>query len=194
MSFMQRYSFGTIVTNVNGTPVATHLPFHIRQEEANIFITAHMAKANKHWQAITEQENLVIFSEPHAYISPSHYESEQSVPTWNYLAVHAYGKARIINDTPAVIAVLENSIKDYEPAYMQQWNGLPESYKLKMINGIVAFDILVTDLQAVNKLSQNKQEAERKRIIDTLSQSEDTTAREIGEYMKATSTPPAGIK
>lgn len=165
-------------------PVATHLPFHAEIRGAQLVLTAHMAKANKQWQAITTQENLIIFTEPHAYISPSNYDSVQSVPTWNYLAVHAYGKADIIAGKEAVMSLLEAAIKDYEPEYMKQWNNLPENFKYKMANGIVAFEIVVSTLQGKKKLSQNKTEEERKRIIDSLQQSDDTTASQLGEYMR----------
>lgn len=184
LSFIQRYSFGTIITNIEGIPVATHLPFHAEMREEQLILTSHMAKANKQWQAITEQENLVIFSEPHAYISPSNYDSRQSVPTWNYLAVHAYGKATIISDKAAVMTLLESAIKDYEPAYMTQWNELPETFKYKMANGIVAFEIAVTTLQGKKKLSQNKTEEEKQRIIESLKRSDDTNVSRIGEYME----------
>jgi transcriptional regulator len=151
---------------------------------AQLVLTAHMARANKHWQSITAQENLVIFSEPHAYISPANYDSVQSVPTWNYLSVHAYGKAGIIEDKAAVMRLLEDAIKDYEPGYMAQWNDLEENFKNKMANGIVAFEIVVTTLQGKKKLSQNKTVEERNRIIASLKQADDTTVSQLGEYMR----------
>ncbi|WP_072357316.1 FMN-binding negative transcriptional regulator [Chitinophaga sancti] len=184
LSFIQRYSFGTLVTNIEGIPVATHLPFHAKMKDGQLILTTHIAKANKQWQGITDQQNLVIFSEPHAYISPSNYDSRQSVPTWNYLSVHAYGKANIIDDKEAVMALLESAIEDYEPAYMAQWNELPEAFKYKMANGIVAFEIAVTTLQGKKKLSQNKTDEERKRIIESLKKSGDTNMSQLGEYME----------
>lgn len=184
LSFIQRYSFATLITNIDGTPQATHLPFHTEMRGGQLVLTSHLAKANKQWKGISEQQNLVIFSEPHAYISPSHYDSRQSVPTWNYLSVHAYGKANIITEREAVMALLESAIKDYEPTYMAQWNELPETFKYKMANGIVAFEISVTALQGKKKLSQNKTDEERKRIIDTLKKSDDTNVSQIGEYME----------
>jgi transcriptional regulator len=184
LSFIQRYSFATMITNIEGIPVATHLPFHAEMRGGQLVLTAHMAKANKQWQAISEQQNLVIFSAPHAYISPSHYDSRQSVPTWNYLSVHAYGEAHIIHEKEAVMALLESAIKEYEPAYMVQWNELPETFKYKMANGIVAFEISVTTLQGKKKLSQNKTDEERNRIVESLKKSGDTNVSQIGEYME----------
>ncbi len=184
LSFIQRYSFGTIITNIGGRPVATHLPFHAVMRNDQLVLTAHMAKANKQWQAITTEENLIIFSEPHAYISPANYDSMQSVPTWNYLSVHAYGKANVISDKAAVMSILEDAIKDYEQEYMIQWNELPGSFKQKMANGIVAFEIVVTTLQGKKKLSQNKTPDERKRIIESLEKSGDASGSQLAEYMK----------
>lgn len=183
LSFIQRYSFGTIITNVAGIPVGTHLPFHAAIRNDQLLLTAHMARANKQWEAITAGENLIIFSEPHAYISPASYNSLQSVPTWNYLSVHAYGKANIISDKAAVMSLLEDAIKDYEPEYMGQWNELPTAFKYKMANGIVAFEIPVTTVQGKKKLSQNKTAEERNRIIELLKKSDDTTVSGLGEYM-----------
>ncbi|OMP78882.1 FMN-binding negative transcriptional regulator [[Flexibacter] sp. ATCC 35208] len=184
LSFIQRYSFGTMITNIEGIPVATHLPFHAEMRADQLILTAHIAKANKQWQAITVQQNLVIFSEPHAYISPTNYDSLQSVPTWNYLSVHAYGKANIINEKETVMAMLEAAIKDYEPGYMAQWNELSETFRYKMANGIVAFEIVVTTLQGKKKLSQNKTDEERKRIIASLKNSGDSIVTQLGEYME----------
>lgn len=167
-----------------GRPVATHLPFHAVMRNDQLVLTAHMAKANKQWQAITTEENLIIFSEPHAYISPANYDSMQSVPTWNYLSVHAYGKANVISDKAAVMSILEDAIKDYEQEYMIQWNELPESFKKKMANGIVAFEIVVTTLQGKKKLSQNKTADERNRIIESLEKSGDASGSQLAEYMK----------
>lgn len=77
ISFMQRFNFGTIVTNIDQTPVATHLPLVIIVEDNEVKITSHFAKANKHWKHIENNESLIIFSEPHAYISPVHYEKKK---------------------------------------------------------------------------------------------------------------------
>src|SRR6185312_14593223 len=87
IAFMQRYSFATIITTIDGLPVATHLPFLVKEDDGKVILQAHFAKANPQWKAITESTSLVIFTEPHAYISPTNYETEKVVPTWNYLAV-----------------------------------------------------------------------------------------------------------
>jgi transcriptional regulator len=183
VDFIKRYSFGTVVTAVNNAANACHLPFVVSQRDGKTILTSHFAKANTQWEELTGRDVLVIFTEPHAYISPKHYDKEQSVPTWNYIAVHAYGKAILIEDPAGAIEVLESTINNYEAEYMAQWERLPEDYKTKMIKGIVAFEIEVDSFQASKKLSQNKNEAEKQRIINALIDSPHQTDQEIGRYM-----------
>ncbi|HWZ34576.1 MAG TPA: FMN-binding negative transcriptional regulator, partial [Mucilaginibacter sp.] len=147
ISFMQRYSFATIVTVKGGIPTATHLPFVVSLRDDQLVLTSHFAKANPQADDLLDSDPLVIFAEPHAYISPKHYESEQNVPTWNYIAVHAYGKATLIESAEEKTQLLEQTIRFYEDDYLKQWNDLPDDYKLKMMKGIVGFEILVTELQ-----------------------------------------------
>lgn len=183
VAFMQRYSFATIVTTKDGVPVATHLPFLVKEESGKIILQGHFAKANPQWKEIEGSTSLVIFTEPHAYISPNNYEKVENVPTWNYIAVHAYGKAQILDSVEQKTELLRHTINAFESAYLQQWNALPEQYRLKMMNGIVAFEIAVTDLQAKKKLSQNRSEKEIENIVHSLSKSIDTNEREIAAYM-----------
>lgn len=183
ISFMQKYSFAMIVTMLNGVPEATHLPFLVEQRGEELVLVSHFAKANPQAGAVFNETSLVMFTEPHAYISPSNYEKEQNVPTWNYLAIHAYGKANLINDKNQVNQLLEKLITFYEIDYLQQWQSLSEDYKLKMLNGITAFEIVVTDLQGKKKLSQNRTQVERENIIKSLNKSTNPTEREIAAYM-----------
>ncbi|MEP7269171.1 MAG: FMN-binding negative transcriptional regulator [Saprospiraceae bacterium] len=184
VEFMQRFNFATIISAKSDFPMATHLPFLVSFKDDIIILTSHFAKANEHWKLIETDKILVIFSEPHAYISPKNYEKKLNVPTWNYISVHAYGQGRIINDQENVLKVLENTINTFESEYMHQWDLLPHDYKDKMSKAIVAFEVRVTDLQAKKKLSQNKTEAERLNIIDSLSKSANTNEHLIADYMK----------
>jgi transcriptional regulator len=184
IAFMQQFSFATIVTAKDNVPTATHLPFLVSAEHDNITLTSHFARANDQWKDIESHDVLVIFSEPHAYISPKHYDKELNVPTWNYISVHAYGQGEIITDPGSVFKVLENTIDNYETSYKQQWEHFPVDYKLKLSKGIVAFNVIVKDLQAKKKLSQNRSETEKEKIINTLSTSNDTNEQLIAEYMK----------
>ena len=185
ISFMRRYSFGTVVSVANGLPVATHLPFLIDEKDGQIIISSHFAKANPQSLAIPDQDVLVIFMEPHAYISPKHYEKDANVPTWNYIAVHAYGKARLLETEHQHEQLLEHTINTFEESYYTQWMSLPQEYRSKMIKGITGFEITVTNLQAKRKLSQNRSETERDNIINTLSKSANTQEKDIAAYMEA---------
>jgi transcriptional regulator len=127
---------------------------------------------------------LVLFSEPHAYISPSNYEKLLNVPTWNYISVHAYGKAKILHEQEEKAVVLEQTISFYEAAYKVQWDQLPEDYRVGMMKGIVAFEIVVTDIQGKKKLSQNKTMHEQANIVASLSKSTDSNEQTIAAYMQ----------
>ncbi len=180
---MKAYSFATIITAKENLPTATHLPFIISTREDKVILTSHFAKANSQWEDVEGHKCLVIFNQPHAYISPGHYEKELNVPTWNYFSVHAYGDAKLITDEKSTIEVLEATIKNYEAGYQDQWDKLPLGYKTKLVKGIVAFEVTVADLEAKKKLSQNKTEKEQKNIIDSLSVSQDKNERDLAGYM-----------
>lgn len=184
VEFMKLFSFATVITAKDSLPIATHLPFLVAIKDDNIVLTSHFARANEHWKEIEHNKALVIFSEPHAYISPKNYDSELNVPTWNYISVHAYGQAKLITESDKVFELLESTIDNYEASYKQQWDSFPEEFKLGLSKGIVAFDIIVSDLQAKKKLSQNKTENERLNIVHSLSKSADTNEQVIADYMR----------
>lgn len=181
---MQRFPFAILVTTRDNLPVATHLPFLITETDGHLSLTSHMARANPQWKDIDSLPAMVIFSEPHAYISPQHYESAMNVPTWNYIAVHAYGRVSLLHDPEEVMAVLQRTIDEFEGSYRPQWESLPDTYKSSMAKGIVAFRMEVGEIHAKEKLSQNKTPQERARIIASLSDSDHTPERLIAEYME----------
>ncbi|MCR8556671.1 FMN-binding negative transcriptional regulator [Mucilaginibacter sp. BJC16-A38] len=185
IDFIKRYSFATIVTVKDNIPTATHLPFIIKEVDGQLILLSHFAKANPQANDIVNNRALVIFTEPHAYISPKNYEKEQNVPTWNYLAVHAYGDCFLLNGEENKAALLKETIQYYEADYLKRYEGLTDDYKQKMMKGIVAFQIIVDDLQAKKKLSQNRSEKERENIIEDLEKSAITTEKEIADYMKS---------
>tara|TARA_B100000508_G_C11451818_1_gene274512 strand:+ start:500 stop:1111 length:612 start_codon:yes stop_codon:yes gene_type:complete len=183
IQFMERFNFGVMVSSESDKPIATHLPFVISKVNDKIILTSHFAKANEQAINIKGKEILTIFSEPHAYISPKFYDKKQNVPTWNYLAVHSYGKIEIIENEKDVLLVLEQMISNFDSAYLEQWNELSYNYKSKMAKGIVAFQITVDEIQFKEKLSQNKNKKERERIISEFSESSSTNENFIAKYM-----------
>lgn len=184
VAFMKQYSFATIVTVKDSIPIATQLPFIIEDSQDKLILGSHFAVANEQSKYIEATTSLVIFTEPHAYISPVHYDKLESVPTWDYIAVHAYGKAKIVEGETSKLKAMEQMIQFYEKDYLQQWESLPDKFKKGMIRGIVAFELEVTDLQGQKKLSQNKTATERHRITEHLSKSENTVEKDIADYIK----------
>lgn len=184
IAFMKQFSFATIITAKDNIPKATHLPFNIRSEGDDVILISHFAKANDHWKDIEDFTSLIIFTEPHAYISTKNYDKELNVPTWNYISIHGYGLGKLITNTKDTFEILKATINTYEPSYQTQWENFPEAYKLKMVNGIVAFEIHLTKIEAKKKLSQNRSETEKKMIIDNLSKSRNTNESLIADYMK----------
>lgn len=184
VEFMKEYSFATIVSIKNNIPIATQLPFQINEHADKLFLSSHFAVANEQASGIADSASLVIFSEPHAYISPMHYDKEESVPTWDYIAVHAYGTARIIDNEDEKTEVLEQMIKSYDSDYLTQWQGLSERFKKGMMRGIVAFELEVTDLQGQKKTSQNKAPGERERIATHLEKGGNSVEKSIAKSIR----------
>jgi transcriptional regulator len=185
VGFMKEFNFAAIVNSAKKRYWATHIPFLVSENGDEIILKAHMAKANPQWASFkNEEEVLVIFQEPHTYISPKLYENKVSVPTWNYIAVHAYGVPRILHSDEEKISLLEESFSEFESSYKLQWDNLPQDYKNDLLKGIVAFEIKVTDIEGKFKLSQNRTEGDRERIISKLEGDSDKTKSDIAKYMK----------
>lgn len=182
-SFMQRFSFATLVTSENDLPVATHLPFVIEERDGQLILTTHMAEANPQWRSFKNRA-LVIFQEPHGYVSPGNYEKKVNVPTWNYIAVHAYGIPKILDGDALKIEVLEKMFQSYEAAFKTQWDELPQKYKTALLKEIVAFEIEVIEIEGKQKLSQNKTAKERENIIHNFEKSGDGAAQSLAGFMK----------
>ena len=185
LAFMKANPFAILVSNVEGIPFATHLPLLIDEIGDRVVVQGHMAKANAHWKSMKEgEESLVIFHGPHAYISPGLYENRESVPTWNYAAVHLYGEPTLFTDEESLRATLHRMIDTFESSYMAQWSELSEQYQSRMMKHIVGFDIKVTRLEAKFKLSQNRTKGEQARVIQALNQSKDSNISGVAQLMQ----------
>jgi transcriptional regulator len=185
LAFMQANPFAILVTNIDGIPFATHLPLLIEEVGDQIVVRGHMARANMHWKSMKQgEESLVIFHGPHAYISPSLYELRESVPTWNYATVHVYGEPTLFSDEAGLKETLHQMINTFESSYMTQWSELGEQYQSRMMKHIVGFEIKVKRLEAKFKLSQNRTKGEQARVIQSLSQSEDSNISGVAELMQ----------
>ncbi|WNS78595.1 FMN-binding negative transcriptional regulator [Domibacillus sp. DTU_2020_1001157_1_SI_ALB_TIR_016] len=183
--FIQLNSFGTLVTTKQGKPIATHLPLQLRKEEDAYYLTGHVAYGNPQWKTFEACEDvLVMFQGPHAYISSSWYEQE-NVPTWNYQAVHVYGTASILNEEELKqdLAML---LQKYEKHRNNPvlWDKLSPQLLEKELKGIVGFKIQVQEIQAANKLSQNRNEKDYQNIVNKLYEEEDLHSQQMAEVMK----------
>lgn len=184
IGFMKEYNFATLVNSAKKRYWATHLPFLVFEDGDDVILKAHMAKANPQWASFKDDEEvLVIFQEPHSYISPSLYDNKVSVPTWNYIAVHAYGIPRILPGVEDRINLLEQTFREFDEKFKQQWDTLPEDYKNELLDGIVAFEIKTSGLEGKFKLSQNRTESEREHIIENLSKKDDKVKQDIAKFM-----------
>jgi transcriptional regulator len=165
LEVMQTHSFAVLVgPGADGAPTATHLPLVVKDEGPHGLVEGHFAKANPHWQALASHETLIVFSGPHAYISPTHYAEELSVPTWNYIAVHAYGMLQLVEDDDAKDALLKGLIAQHEPTYAERWHALPQGFKRSMLAGIVGFRVPIDRIEGKLKISQNRPAADRANI------------------------------
>ncbi|HEY6042069.1 MAG TPA: FMN-binding negative transcriptional regulator [Anaerolineae bacterium] len=185
VAFMREFSFATLVTAREANIKATHLPFMIEERGAKLILSAHLARANDQWRDFGNGPILVIFQEPHAFISPRYYERELSVPTWNYVAVHAYGNAIICDSPEEKYAMIERLVGNTDPDYLGRFKALPSDFVASELRGFVAFDIEVTRLEARFKLSQDRTAKERENIIQALTGAGDHTGKRIGEMMRA---------
>jgi transcriptional regulator len=186
VEFMRANSFATLVSIVDGAPFATHLPLVVHWQDDVITLSGHLARPNAQWQAFDQGESLAIFTGPHAYISPSLYEKRESVPTWNYIAVHAYGRPTLldlVDARPQVEAMIDSLIENNDPAYREQWQELPEKFREGMLKGIVAFEMRVTRLEGKYKLSQNRSLVDRQNVAQALLQSPNPVIYGVGEAM-----------
>jgi transcriptional regulator len=165
IGLMRQASFATLVTVVEGEPFASHLPLLWEAEGgAQGRLIGHMARANPQWRHFASGgQALAVFAGPHAYISPSWYESKAQVPTWNYAAVHAYGAPRVVEEQGAVLALLRKLVGTYEGGFEKPWrmDGLPQGHAERMSQAIVAFEMPIARLEGKWKLGQNKSAADR---------------------------------
>jgi transcriptional regulator len=166
---MQAYSFAILIGPLDSSAEtaahhATHLPLVVKDEGPHGIVEGHFAKANPHWQSLVNRETLVIFPGPHSYVSPSLYAEELSVPTWNYIAIHAYGTLSLIEDEAAKAALIGGLIQANEPAYADKWCNLPDGFRRTMLAGIVGFRIPIARIEGKFKISQNRPEADRRAV------------------------------
>ncbi len=179
LAFMRANSFAVLVTGTGGTLHASHLPVMIREAGPQFVLDMHMAKNNPQWQEFFDDEVMVVFSGPHAYVSPRWYEEQERVPTWNYAAVHAYGIPKLVEDRAQKHANQRQLVAALDPQWLPKFDALRPEYVAKMLDGIVNFEIEVARLETRWKLSQNRSKREMELIAAALDKSNDSAERQL---------------
>jgi len=195
---MQRNSFATLVTCGDHGLIASQLPFMYRREAGQHgTLLCHLAKPNPQVADLCAGgEALVVFAGPHAYVSPSWYEKKPAVPTWNYVAVHAYGTPRAIEESAALIELVGALTALHEDGRPAPWRlaDEPADYIKGMARGIIGFAIPVTRLEGKFKLSQNRSPADRRRVIAALRGEGHPDAHDVAAMMAVRETEAAPAK
>lgn len=187
-AFIERHSFATLITHDGNAPFASHLPMLFRPDVGEHgTLVSHMARAKPHWQHFASGgEVSVVFHGPHIYISPSWYQTELAVPTWNYATVHTYGVPEIFSEHGRVASLLRESVAAYESSFEQPWPGdLPEEFRDKLMQAIVAFEIPVTRIEGKFKLGQNRPAADSQGVFYALTRSGDADSLALARMMLA---------
>jgi transcriptional regulator len=166
--FVEQNSFGIFVSHANGIPVASHLPFLFDWSKGpQGQLIAHMARANPQWKTLEGQETLSIFAGPHAYISPAWYQATEVVPTWNFIAVHVYGRTTVIHDVDALAPMVHEFVHYYEQPRHEPWTLDEESdFVRSKCREIVGFHVEISRIEGKWKLGQNHP-AERRQLAAT---------------------------
>ena len=172
-AFVDAYGFALLVSPDAQDPPISHVPLLLdRTRSDRGALLGHVARGNPHWRHMREHpQALAIFHGPHAYVSPSWYETHPSVPTWNYATVHVHGIVRLIEDAQELEHLVQRLVDQYEEKRPQPWRmELPADYQTQMLRGIVGFEITITRMTGKFKLSQNRPGNDRGRVIEALGQ------------------------
>ncbi|MED1900329.1 transcriptional regulator [Bacillus thuringiensis] len=180
---MEQNSFATLFSQHNGEPYATHLPLLLNREPLTLH--GHFARPNEQWKDIGTQQVLAIFQGPHSYISPSWYETNNAVPTWNYVAVHVYGELEIVEDEKTLVDSLQDLVSKYEdPESTYSLNDVDPNYMGGLSKGIVGFKIKINKIEGKAKLSQNHSVKRQNLVVEKLEKVGSEESKRIAELMR----------
>jgi transcriptional regulator len=183
--FIAANAFATLVTNGAGGLVASHIP--LLHDAARGTLVGHLARANPQGADLVDgAEAFAIFAGPHAYVSPRWYMKGPAVPTWNYTAVHAYGRVRRVDEPEALARIVTDLTRIYEAGAEKPWRyeDMPETFVRGMLNGIVGFELTITRLEGKWKMSQNRPAEDVQGVIEGLGASGDPREREVGQIVE----------
>ena len=182
--FMRRYSFATLVTQHGSAPFASHVQVVLDDVSgAQGKLIGHLARGNPQCEDfVSGAEVLAIFHGPHAYVSPVWYEpNPMVVPTWNYMAVHAYGRARMLSGE-ALERALMRQVDGNEQEQEARWRlEITQPMRERLLPGIMGFEIELSRIEGKFKLSQNRSEQDRRNVADQLVRT--PLGKEVAEQM-----------
>jgi transcriptional regulator len=186
-SIIEQYSFAILFSQNDGIPYATHLPFMIdagRGESGTLI--AHFAKANKHWRMLDEkQQVLVVFQGPHSYITPHWYKHKETVPTWNYAAIHVYGKPKLIHEPKRLREMVTRLTHLHEDQTDGTWDrsNIESSMEINL-KAIVGLEIPVERMEGKYKFNQNRSAEDQKGVMTAMFKSSDPVKQHCGHIME----------
>lgn len=186
-TFMERHSFATLISSAAGEPFATHLPLLLdREVPPHGRLIGHMARPNPQWKSAGGSRVMAIFHGPHAYITPTWYESNETVPTWNYATVHAYGVMTLIDDVSRLREIVERTVNIYEGSMPKPWSmsEANPAYIDTMLKGIVGFEIPIDRLEGKWKLNQNHPLERREKVIRGLEATGRPEDAAVAQFMR----------
>jgi transcriptional regulator len=171
--------FGLLVTNEGGAMDGSHIPFIVERADDGFVLAAHLGRANAQAELLAGGRALAVFSGPHAYITPGWYETQPSVPTWDYAAVHVHGVLEAVDDAEGACAILRRlAVHD---AMGFDIDALEPKCRTAMLKGIRAFRLRPDRIEAQWKMSQNRSIADRKGVIAALRAQGDAAVAELIE-------------
>jgi transcriptional regulator len=184
---------GLLITHGTTGLFATHLPILFDPEPGpNGALIGHIAKANPQWEtAEPGQDGLAIFMGPDAYVSPAWYATKQEtgrvVPTWNYVAVHAYGKLEFFHDPARLLDLVTRLTQKHEEKRADPWavSDAPENFVAAQLRAIVGFRMVIDRLEGKSKMSQNRTPEDRAGVIKGLSESADPDEQAVAKLIKS---------
>ncbi|SHG55954.1 FMN-binding negative transcriptional regulator [Flavobacterium johnsoniae] len=183
-TFLKENSFGILINQTNGKLCATHIPMELGiNAEGKEILEGHISKLNPQAEGFAANDQvLAVFSGPHSYISSSWYDHE-NVPTWNYIAVHVYGRIKIV-DYNTSVDQLKKLVDKYEANSVNPVRVENLSDKtMREARGIFGLEIEIDEIQATKKLSQNRDDHNYKNIISELEKTENPQSIAVAKEM-----------
>ena len=186
-AFIETYDFGTLVSSSSAGLIVSHIPLVLRRVGKQAFLVGHVARANDQWRHFDgSTEALAVFHGPHAYVSPTWYATSPAVPTWNYAAVHVYGKPRANEDRAFTTAALDALIARYESTRANPWktDRLAADLYAKLAAAIVAFEMPIDRFEGNFKLGQNRSREDRLGMLAGLDAEDSSSADALAAFIR----------